>query len=488
MPITVHRSHEPTRAGFAERDITPPRGLEMPGGSRRAWHVGTVHDSCKVRAAVFDDGAECVALVSVDAVIVPESLVRAVREEIGSRCGIPAKSIMVAATHSHSAGPLGFYQRGQFDHAAEWVQRLAYEQSPCADAGYIGHVQEQIVAAVSDAWKIRSDVQCGMATGRAPKAAFNRRFRMRNGHTYTFPGQGNPDILGEAGPIDPDVGVFGVWDHENRLRGCIVNYACHLTSKPGGTSADWVYYLEQVIRGGFGSAVVVVFFNGACGDITPVDTLGRYSNQIGEKWARRIGACVGAEAIKALLDAVPGPMAPVTAMATQLEIPRRRPSPVRIERASQLLTDGTAHEETTEWYFAREIVLLDALLEREPIALIEVQALQIGPAVFMACPGELFCELGLRLKASSRFPLTVPVSLANGFCGYLPTLEAMSETGGGYETRLTSHSNLEIGAGERVVQALIDLAGRMTPGTTPEPPPPPRFAQAWSFGNVPPDC
>lgn len=476
------------RAGFAERDITPPRGLEMPGGSRRAFHEGAVHDPCKVRATVFDDGTEQVALVSVDAVIVPQTLVQSVREQIKIRYGIHPSSVMIAATHSHSAGPLGFYERGRFDHAPEWIQRLAYEQSPCADTGYIRHVSEQIVSAVSEAWAIRMEVQCGVAKGCETKAAFTRRFRMRNGLTYTFPGQGNPDIISQAGPIDPDVGVLGVWDHEGRLLGCIVNYACHLTSKPGGTSADWVYYLEQVIRAGLGSDVVVLFLNGACGDITPVDTLGRYQNQIGEKWARRIGARVGAEAIKALLDAVPGAMAPVCARVTQLNIPRRRPSSERVEQAGLLLMDGSSREGTSERFFAREIVLLDAILAQEPEAGVEVQAIQIGPAVLLACPGELFCELGLKLKASNQFAFVFPVSLANGFCGYLPTIEAMSATGGGYETRLTSHSNLEIGAGEKIVETLGAMAADLTPGPLPELPCPPGFTKAWNFGNVPAEC
>ena len=117
------------RAGFAERDITPDAGLERPGGSRRKFHDGKVHDPCKVRAVVFDDGAERVALVSVDAVMVPAGLARAARDEIGDRCGIPPASVMIAATHSHSAGPLGMYQPGQFDHAPDWVQQLAYKRS-----------------------------------------------------------------------------------------------------------------------------------------------------------------------------------------------------------------------------------------------------------------------------------------------------------------------------------------------------------------------
>lgn len=475
------------KVGFAEREITPGPGLEMPGASRRAYHQGEVHDPCKVRVGIFDDGTECVVLVSVDAVIAPQVLVASVRQEIERRFAIPGRSIMVAATHSHSAGPLGFHRPRQFSHAPAWVQQLADEQSPCIDPGYLMLVHNQIVSAVANAWAGRAEASCGAMACHEPKAAFTRRFRMRNGLTHTFPGQGNPDIVTEAGPVDPEVGVLGAWDREGRLRGCIVNFACHLTTKPGGASADWVFYLEQVIRAGLGSDVVVVFLNGACGDIAPVDTMGPYENQAGERWTRRIGARVGAAAVRALLDIVPGAIGPVSALVAQLNIPRRRPSLERLEQARRLMREGT-HRETAEWFFSREIILLDALIEEEPQAHIEVQAVQIGTAVLLACPGELFCELGLKLKTSTAFPVVFPVSLANGFCGYLPTSEAMSATGGGYETRLTSHSNLAIGAGEQIVDALAKLAGCLSPGPVPGEPARPTFRRAWDFGNVPAEC
>src|SRR5262249_53938265 len=227
----------------------------------------------------------------------------------------------------------------------------------------------------------------------------------------------------------------------------VVNYACHATTNPGGISANWIYYLEKTIRGAIETDAPVVFLQGACGDVTQVDNLSPYARFAGERWARYVGGRVGAEAVKTLLSVHPGDAAELNAASKTLPIKRRRPEPDRVRVGSGLLLKAEKEVGVTEWTFAKEIVLLDALLAREPVAEVEVQAIQIGPAVFVTNPAELFCQFGLDLKLKSRFPLTFPVELANGCVGYVPTEEAFGEHGGGYETRLTSYSNLEITAG-----------------------------------------
>jgi hypothetical protein len=124
--------------------------MEQPGGYGKVFHR-TLHDPCKVRAAVFDDGQTRVALVGLDALVIPRHVVLAARKEITAACGIPAGAVMIAATHSHSSGPTGMVLPGQFDGASEELRKLAYEESSMADAGYLEKVTREIIAAVKAA-------------------------------------------------------------------------------------------------------------------------------------------------------------------------------------------------------------------------------------------------------------------------------------------------------------------------------------------------
>ncbi len=475
------------KVGFAERDVTPEIGMEQPGGYGKSFHR-KLHDPCKVRAAVFDDGQRRVAVVGIDALLIRRPQVEAARRAIREKCGIPAKAVLIAASHSHSSGPMGMILPGEFDHGSPLVRELAYEKSSCADPRYLKTVEAGIVEAVVAADAARTDTLCGVGSGTEDCVAFNRRFRMKNGLSHTHPGRGNPDIVEPAGPTDPEVGVIGAFDADGKLLGCLVNFACHATTSPGGISANYIYYLEKVIRGTFGEQVIVVFLAGASGDVTQVNNLSPHAPPKPERWAQLVGGRVGAEAVKVLLSMPRGGLLPVDFRTTTLTIPRRRPTVERVKHCTELVQQDPAEVGRTEWTFAKEIVLLDALLAKRPTAEVEVQAIQVGPAVLLSNPAEYFCQYGLDIKAGSPFPLTLPVALANDCVGYVPTEEALGPHGGGYETRLTSYSNLEPTAGTQIAEAAIKLSKQLKPGLTPERAPATPFSgKGWSYGNVPPE-
>ncbi len=480
------------KAGFAERDVSPEIGMEAPGGYGKAYHR-VFHDACMVRAVVFDDGANRVAVVGIDALIIRGETVRAAREAIQERCGIASNHILISASHTHSGGPTGMLMPDELGEKDALVLSLLHDKTVTADPKYLAKVVAGIADAVVEANAARVEARGGVAYGIEDKVAFNRRFKMKNGLTFTHPGQGNPEIVEPAGPTDPQVGVLGAWDAKGVFLGCIVNFACHATTGPGGISADYIHYIEKTVRGLMGEKAVVVFVPGMAGDVTQVDNRSPHAiKQSGEISARFVGGRVGAEAVKVLLsmEQSAGTLGPVTAKTRHLPIPRRIPRPERVARARALVEKDPKGVDPTEWTFAKEIVLLDARIKKEPTVDVEVQAVQVGPAVFLACPAEYFCAFGLELKAKSGFPFTFPVSMANDTIGYVPTEEALGPGpgGGGYETRLTSYSNLIPNAGRQIANHLLDLATGLKPGPAPKFPLLPKFnGKPWNYGDVPPE-
>ncbi|NOX99345.1 MAG: hypothetical protein GXP30_06395 [Verrucomicrobia bacterium] len=482
-------SGAPVKAGFAERDITPAIGMEKPGGYGKSYNR-FLHDPCKVRAVVFDDGKKRIALVGIDALVIRRVNVENVRKKVKEMCGIEPGSVLIGASHSHSSGPTGMILPGEFDQANEFVQELAYVKSSNADAGYLEEVERRLVDVIVAADGKKTAVEVGFASGHEPNVSFNRRFRMKNGQTHTHPRYGNPDMLEPAGPIDPEVGVIGVWDKKSgEILGCVVNFACHATTSPGGISANYPWYLEKVIKDVMGDKIVTVFLNGASGDITQVDNQTPYQMKRGEGMAKIVGGSVAAEALKQLWKMPRGTDVTVDAQQEVMRIPRRKPSKKHLEAARKNVKDEAfKKKDPAAWTFAKETVLLDALIQSEPVRDVEIQTVKVGPAVFVTTPAEYFVQLGLDQKKAIKFPYVWPVSLANGCVGYVPTEEALSSTGGGYETRLSSYSNLIPKAGTMMRDKGIELAGKMKPDAEPkEAKHPPFKGTGWKYGNVPPE-
>ena len=424
------------QAGFARVDITPPVGSEVPGGFAKNFSQG-VHDPLWVEAAVIRNGATALALVGVDLIMLPGDVVTKARAEAEARCGIPGSHIMMGASHTHNAGPV--------------VDCFECESDP----DYCDRAAHAIADAVVAASERAVAARVGSGVGHEDSVAFNRRFRMKDGTIRTHPGKLNPDIIEPAGPIDPAVGVIGVADDQGELLGCIVNYTCHGTTLGGSvTSADWIYYLRNTIRGAYGDDVGVVFLNGACGDVTQVDNRDGRPAEFGEAWARRVGATVGAEAVKVLVRMDFTNDVPLAAASELVPLPIRDLGATDEELLRRESPGyGLGSGDFQERIYANEVRLVREMRNQSPTVPGEVQVFRIGPVGIASNTCEFFCQLGLDIKARSPLKPTFVVELANGCHGYCPTPDAF--TGGGYETRTARSSYLAPEAGPAIVDAAV---------------------------------
>ncbi len=108
------------RVGAAKVDVTPAEN-QLPK------NYDGILDHIYSRAIVIDDGSATAALISVDAGGVPDSIWQAVSKELESDLGIPAKNVLLTATHSHSVPgqPAGPYVQKIVESVRLAKQRLA---------------------------------------------------------------------------------------------------------------------------------------------------------------------------------------------------------------------------------------------------------------------------------------------------------------------------------------------------------------------------
>jgi len=93
------------KGGCAKVNITPPIGIWLSGYSRRDRASDDIVDELYARAMVLDDGQNTIAIVCNDLVGVPLGITTEIRRIIEEKTGIPEKSVLICATHTHY-GPM----------------------------------------------------------------------------------------------------------------------------------------------------------------------------------------------------------------------------------------------------------------------------------------------------------------------------------------------------------------------------------------------
>jgi hypothetical protein len=424
--------------GFGEADITPKLGSQSPGGMS-ARVVQEIHDPLKAVAMVLRNDDTALALVGIDALFITAATTVRARAAIEKAAKLPGDHVLIGASHTHSGGPIASCFGSE------------------ADPEYQDLVADRVAEAVTSAANALHEAEIGIGTGHEPNIAFNRRFLMRDGRQVTHPGKGNADIVKSAGPIDPDVGLLAARAPGGGvLLGLFVNFACHLTVGNGpGFSADYVYQLRETLRRHYGRKDLPVgFLLGAAGDVTQVDNL-RPGREFGPEWCDLFGLALGSEAVQAIGRMAWTREARLAAVQTKVPIPIRNEAEVRRHAPALGLGSGAAAEEV----YRREIELVTRERTEHPVIDCEVQALRIGDLGIATNGAEFFCQLGLDIKAASKFRPTWVVSLANDWIGYVPTPTAYYA--GGYEPRTARSAKLAPWAGQGLVEGALAALARL---------------------------
>jgi hypothetical protein len=433
------------QVGFGVGDITPDKGMHMPGGFFKRTGKG-VRDRLLAVACVISDGEHTVALVGVDALFITRPTVESSRRTAQKETRIPGENILIGASHTHSGGPVGAC-RGS-DEDPKYTERLI----------------KGIVAAVKQGWTTLHASEIGVAIGHEAGISFNRRFLMRDGREITHPGKpGSPhhkSIVRPAGPIDPDVGVLAVRAPGGKVRGVVVTFACHSTVVGGDLfSPDYAGYLRKHLKAHYGDGVPVCFLLGPCGDITQVDNMSA-SQDSGVECADMMGQKLAGEAIRVIRRMKWLKEAPLAVTVEKVPCSIRPEPDVDRERpAFGLGSDGMGGKIRDSYAQERKFVAEER--RKTPILTCEVQGIRIGPLGIVTNGAEYFCEDGLRIKAASRHSYTWVVELANEWLGYVPTAQAF--VAGGYEPRTSRSSKLAIDAGQRLLEGALKVLGKVMP-------------------------
>jgi neutral ceramidase len=397
-----HAQGQRFRVGTAQVDITPAPGFALTGFIARLGPSIGVHDRLFARALMLDAGGYQALLISCDLLALDGAYVSSVRSAIALETGIPEQNILILCTHTHS-GPATIFLHNCGD----------------VDPTYLTNLRQRLVDVAKESLSKLRVASMGVGCGKVDQGVHNRR---------------EPGAL-----IDPEVGVIGFQDANERLLAILVNYACHpvcLDHTNRLISADYPGYLARSLQEQTGA--VVIFCNGATGDINPVHMGGfPYAEDLGCSLAEETMRVLGAmefhipERLQVVVETLALPLdVPPTEEELNQKIAKCR---------QQLSMPDMVGEEVNARVCQAMLSWAEDILSRSiqgslpTLVPVEMQAILLGEVVLMGIPGEIFCELGKEIKNSASPRPCLVLGYSNNDIGYIPTRQAYAL--GGYEIR-----------------------------------------------------
>jgi len=359
---------------------------------------------------------------------------------VSTTCGVPTDQIMVTATHTHHAPrAMPVYSTPRNDELCRRIVAAAVSAAAAASTklGCAHGVDDPC------------ETELAFSLGQEATVGANSRWHMDDGQ-ISWSQHDEQKMIRPSGPHDPDLPVIALRHPSGKLIGCLF---MHSTHNIGTLDPDPVSVISP---GFFGLAAQelerqhgapFLFLPGAFGSSH------RRNSQIdgAEAFTRVVNAVNDA-----LTDLRPVRANPIRAIKSPYAFQYRLFDEAKEAAAvsnwcRRWHTEAAA--EGLEKTYASLRVSMAGLSGKKFGSLLQV--VQLGELVIMGVPGELFAALGLRLRQRSPFRHTFVAGLANDEIGYIADRKGYLD--GGYQTWFCGHSRLEIGEGERMVDAALQM-------------------------------
>ena len=443
------------KVGFSKINVDPPLGIGVDGYFVPRYAKGYL-DNLEVRMLAFSLDEKIVLMISVPVCEIRKETYLEYCKKIEKKTGIKSNSIFMSATHTHTGGVIATGAPFEID------EELTYKYS-----SFLGdRIADAAVLALSDL----ANAKMGYIMGNAPdRIAYIRRYRMKDGSTFTRPPINDPNIVCALGELDQRVHVLR-FDRTGKKSIVLVNYGLHADTINGEMlSSDWPHWMYKTIDAAL-DGTETIFFNGAEGDVGSThvfpeggdmnDTEISFDNEMKSPgMARFVGRAVAGTVLQVFDKVHYVDINALVIKKKKILVSSNIPLPEEMPLARKYKELHEAGKDSEIPYEAMELttVVAEAIrmcsLENGPKeAELELTGLRLGDVAFLGIPGEPFTELGVEIKKTGGYRMIMPCALTNGAEGYFPSASAFDE--GGYEAR---SSNYKRDSAEKIISGAKEL-------------------------------
>jgi len=395
------------RFGVARTKITPETPMLMSGyASRETPATGKLAELWAKAVVMQDADGKRGVLITADLIGIGAKSTARIRKSVLERHGLPAESVMICCSHTHTGpalaetlAPMNFFY-------ATPDQRKTIET-------YTRNVESKIVELVD---KAISGLQSGTLTWGNGTATFATNRRENDERKV-------PALRVEkqlVGPFDHDVPVLAIRNAEKKLQVVIFGYACHATVLSSFQwSGDYPGFAQTELEK-LHPDCVAMFWAGCGADQNP---LPRRSVELAQHYGRRLAVAVEEVLLTHEMKPVSSSLAceSETTKLTYAKLPTHEDldrdmqskNKFEVARASMLKADLEANGKLPTNY-------------PYPVA-----RWQLGEIEWLFLGGEVVVDYAVRLKDRNARSKTWVAAYANDVMAYIPSERVLRE--GRYE-------------------------------------------------------